>query len=65
MEPGADIFGVGQVRDDGEVGTADIGVGAPTLTIDYHRERTLPDYQLPEYKVIRLLNWNCLPKGDE
>ena len=36
-----------------------------TLTIDYHRERTLPDYQLPEYKVIRLLNWNCLPKGDE
>ncbi len=36
-----------------------------TLIIDYHRERTLADYQLPEYKVIRLLNWNCLPKGDE
>ncbi len=36
-----------------------------TLTIDYHRERTLPDYQPPEYKVIRLMNWNCLPKGDE
>ena len=35
-----------------------------TLTIDYHRERTLPDYQPPEYKVIRLLNWNCLQKGD-
>ncbi len=36
-----------------------------TLTIDYHRERTRPDYRPPEYRVIRLLNWNCLPKGDE
>ena len=27
-----------------------------TLTIDYHRERTLPDYQSPAYKVIRMLD---------
>lgn len=36
-----------------------------TLTIDYHRQQTMPDYNPPEYKVIRLLNWNCLPKATE
>jgi hypothetical protein len=35
------------------------------LWIDYHRDRTMPDYQPPESKVIRLLNWNCLAKKDK
>ena len=42
-----------------------ICLGAVILADLINRERTLPDYQPPEYKVIRLLNWNCLPKGDE
>jgi predicted DCC family thiol-disulfide oxidoreductase YuxK len=36
-----------------------------TLTIDYYRERTLPDYQPPQSEVIRLLNWYCYDKAAE
>jgi hypothetical protein len=36
-----------------------------TLTIDYHRQTTMPDYQPPEYKLIRLLDWTCQPNSAE
>jgi predicted DCC family thiol-disulfide oxidoreductase YuxK len=36
-----------------------------TLTIDYHRQTTMPDYQPSEYKLIRLLDWTCQPNSAE
>lgn len=35
------------------------------LTIDYHRLTARPDHQPHDYKVIRLLNWYCLPRNSD
>ena len=47
MEPDLDIFGVGQVGYDGEVGTASIGVGARQSTVILGNAYSLIEMRLP------------------